>query len=323
MRGASGASAPGRPDRGGTVTGGAARGQAAADAAAEAVSEATLTAAARRAKRWGDLRKRFLSAAVLGPAAVASIWLGAEAFTGMMALAVALLAWEWVHMCGRRVRVLPGMAVPLAVFAAGALAVQDQARWALVVLAIGFGVSWWFAHRMAALTQPALRLALGVLYIGLAGIALIELRHDGEAGRANVLFLFLVVWASDIGAYMAGRMLGGPKLWPAISPNKTWAGAAGGLLAAMIVGLACALAFTPGAGALAVLAVAALLGLASQGGDLLESAIKRHFHVKDSSHLIPGHGGVLDRLDGVLAAAPVAALLSFALGQGRVLWAWG
>lgn len=279
--------------------------------------------AAARAKRWGDLRKRALSAMVLGPAAVACIWLGAEAFAGMMALAVALLAWEWVHMCGRRVRVLPGMAVPLAVLAAGALAVGDHVRWALAALGIGFLIAWWFARSMAeTLTQPAFRLALGVLYVGLAGIALIELRHDTEAGRYNVLFLFLVVWASDIGAYMAGRAFGGPKLWPAVSPNKTWSGAAGGLLAAILVALGTAMAFTPGASNVAVVAVAALLGVASQAGDLLESAIKRHFDVKDSSRLIPGHGGLLDRLDGVLAAAPVAALLSFALGQGRVLWGW-
>lgn len=281
------------------------------------------TAARERAKRWGDLRKRALSAMVLGPAAVACIWLGAEAFTGMMALAVALLAWEWVHMCGRRVRVLPGMAVPLAVLAAGALAVQNQSRWALAMLGVGFAVSWWFARSMTVgLTQPALRLALGVLYIGIAGIALIELRHDTEAGRDNVLFLFLVVWASDIGAYMAGRWLGGPKLAPAVSPNKTWSGAAGGLVAAMLIGLGAALVMTPGAGLVPAVAVAGVLGVASQGGDLLESAIKRHFHVKDSSSLIPGHGGLLDRLDGVLAAAPVAALLSFALGYGRVLWDW-
>ena len=280
------------------------------------------SAAAARAKKWGDLRKRALSAMVLGPAALACIWLGAEAFTGMLAVGVALLAWEWVHMCGRRVRVLPGMAVPLAVFAAGALAVGDQVRLALVVLLAGFVITWWFAQHMAELTQSAGRLAIGVLYIGLAGIALIELRHDTEAGRANVLFLFLIVWASDIGAYMAGRLIGGPKLWPAISPNKTWSGAAGGLLSAVLVGLACAWSFSPQARFLPIVATAVLLGVASQIGDLLESAIKRQFNVKDSSKLIPGHGGLLDRMDGVLAAAPVAALLSFGLGYGRVLWGW-
>jgi len=275
------------------------------------------------AKRWADLRKRALSALVLGPVAIACIWLGAEAFTGMMALGVALLAWEWVHMCGRRIRVLPGMAVPLAVFAAGALAVQNQPRLALGVLGLGFLAAWFFAHRMAeTLTQPALRLALGVLYIGLAGVALIELRHDNEAGRANVLFLFLIVWASDIGAYAAGRTLGGPKLWPAVSPNKTWSGAAGGLLAAILVAFAVAFWFSDTPRLLAVVAAATILGLASQAGDLLESGIKRHFQVKDSSHLIPGHGGLLDRMDGVLAAAPVAAVLSFSVGYGRVIWAW-
>lgn len=276
------------------------------------------------AKRWNDLRKRALSAAVLLPAAVACIWLGATPFAAMMALGGAILTWEWVHLCGRRIRAMPGLVVPLVVLAAGSFAVLDHVRIALSVLLAGFVVAWIFAHRMQEGGVPSpRRLALGVLYIGLAGIALVELRHDTEAGRANVLFLFLIVWASDIGAYMAGRLLGGPKLAPAISPNKTWSGALGGLAAAVLVGLACALAFTPGAAIGAVVAVAVLLSVASQAGDLLESGIKRHFKVKDTSSLIPGHGGLLDRLDGVLAAAPVAALLSFALGYGRPLWGWG
>lgn len=277
-------------------------------------------------KRWTDLRKRALSAALLLPAALACIWFGAESFTALVALAVAVLAWEWVHLCGRRTRVFPGLAVPLVVFAAGALAVMERTRLGVVVLLAGFAVTWAgvaLRGRRSGITQPARRLAAGVLYIGLAGLALIELRHDGEAGRGNVLFLFLVVWASDIGAYMAGRAFGGPKLAPAISPNKTWSGAVGGMVCAMVVGGACALAFTPGASLLAIAAVVLLVGTASQAGDLLESAIKRHFKVKDTSSLIPGHGGLLDRLDGVLAAAPVAALVSFMLGQGRPLWGWG
>jgi phosphatidate cytidylyltransferase len=277
---------------------------------------------AAAAKRWGDLRKRVLSALVLGPAALACMWVGAEAFTGMVAIAVAILAWEWVHLCGRRVRALPGLLVPLVVFAAGALAVAERPGWGLVVLLAGFVGTWAGARRMADLDQPAGRLAAGVLYIGLAGIALIELRHDNEAGRGNVLFLFAVVWASDIGAYMAGRALGGPKLWPAVSPNKTWSGAGGGMLAAMLVGLALAFAFQPRSDAGEVILMAALLAVFAQAGDLLESAIKRHFHVKDTSALIPGHGGLLDRLDGVLAAAPVAALVSLGLGYGRLIWNW-
>jgi phosphatidate cytidylyltransferase len=273
-------------------------------------------------KRWRDLRRRFLSALVLGPTALACIWLGAEPWTLLIAAAVAVLAWEWVHLCGLRTRVLPGMAVPVAVLAAGILAVAEHPRAALVALMVGWGLTWWTAARMrgpAAPQQPAGWLAAGVLYIGIAGIALIELRHDNQAGRANVLFLFLVVWASDISAYMAGRAFGGPKLAPAISPNKTWSGAAGGLAAAILVGVAAAAVLAPG-GASRAAAVAAMLGVMAQAGDLLESWIKRRFDVKDTSSLIPGHGGLLDRLDGLIAAAPAAALLAFALGQGQPLW---
>jgi phosphatidate cytidylyltransferase len=273
-------------------------------------------------KRWRDLRRRFLSALVLGPAALACIWLGAEPWTLLIAVAVAVLTWEWVHLCGLRTRVLPGLAVPVAVLAAGVLAVAEHPRAALVALTIGWALTWWTAARMRGPDrpqQPAGWLAAGVLYIGIAGIALIELRHDNYAGRANVLFLFLVVWASDIGAYMAGRAFGGPKLAPAVSPNKTWSGAAGGLAAAVVVGVAAAAALAPG-GASRAAAVAAMLGVMAQAGDLLESWIKRRFDVKDTSSLIPGHGGLLDRLDGVIAAAPVAALLAFALGQGQPLW---
>ncbi len=129
--------------------------------------------------------------------------------------------------------------------------------------------------------------------------------------------MLLVVWASDIGAYVAGRAFGGRRLAPAISPGKTWSGAAGGLLAAALAGLA--LGASGGRLGGAVL-VAVVLGIASQAGDLLESAIKRGFGVKDSGSLIPGHGGLFDRLDGLLAAAPVAAVLAMLAGRGVVFW---
>lgn len=285
-----------------------------------------MEAAARpdSAKRWRDLKKRALSAAVLGPGALLCIWLGAEAWTALMAVAVALLSWEWVHLCGLRSRAWPGMALPATVFVACALAVFEQPLLGLACLVIGFFATWVAAPRLRRKVgppPPALWLALGVLYIGVAGIALIGLRHDNEAGRGNVLFLFLVVWASDIGAYLFGRLIGGPKLAPAISPGKTWSGAVGGLFSSMLVGWLAADALAPGnPSVVKVLAIAALLGIATQLGDLLESAVKRHFKVKDSSMLIPGHGGLLDRLDGLLAAAPVAALLAFAVGYGVPLW---
>ena len=171
-----------------------------------------------------------------------------------------------------------------------------------------------------ALPMPAALLAIGgIAYFGLAGSALIWLRGDDPAGRLNALFLVIVVWASDSGAYLCGRLFGGPRLAPRISPAKTWAGAAGGLVLAVIAGLAL------GVVAHATLlgrnvAAAALLAVVAQAGDLAESFIKRRFGVKDTSRLIPGHGGFLDRLDGVLAAAPMAALLALMLGPGVLLW---
>ncbi len=274
-------------------------------------------------RRWTDLRKRVLSALVLGPAALACIWLGAAPWTAAVAAAAAVLAWEWVHLCGLSTRAVPGVAVPVTVLAAGALAVAGLPLGGLALLFVGFGLTWLGAARLPrrnGVALPAGALAAGVLYIGIAGLALIVLRADNDAGRANVLFLFLVVWASDIGAYAAGRALGGPKLAPAVSPNKTWSGAVGGLVAAVLVGAGAAAALAPGGEVWRSMAVAALLGVIAQAGDLLESWIKRRFDVKDTSRLIPGHGGLLDRLDGVLAAAPVAALMAVALGQGTPLW---
>ena len=159
------------------------------------------------------------------------------------------------------------------------------------------------------------KILAGIPYFAPGIIALLWLRADDVVGRGNLLFLIAIVWASDIGAYAAGRLIGGPKLAPAISPGKTWSGAVGGLLAALAVA-----ALFPGGPSWRGLAVAALLGVASQAGDLLESAIKRGFGVKDSGRSIPGHGGLLDRIDGLLAAAPAAALLAAWLGRGVELW---
>ena len=150
----------------------------------------------------------------------------------------------------------------------------------------------------------AAALAAGFAYAGLAVMALASLRAIPGAGRAVVLFLLAVVWSSDVGAYAAGRFFGGPLLAPSISPGKTWSGAAGGLVSAVLVGAAAAVL---GWGHFGLVTLAAgVLGIASQIGDLLESAVKRHFGVKDSGRLIPGHGGLLDRLDGLMAASLVA-----------------
>ena len=189
----------------------------------------------------------------------------------------------------------------------------------IAAAAVGVGIEW--IHLCGAASWVRSRVA-GLAWIALAGGCLIWLRADPTAGRANVLFLVLTVWASDVGAYMAGRLIGGPRLAPRLSPGKTWAGAAGGLAAAAAIGTLVALACT-GANPAALGRAAALGAAASvlgQAGDLAESCAKRCFGVKDSGRLIPGHGGLLDRLDAVLAVIPAAALLAYLLGHGVVLW---
>ena len=160
----------------------------------------------------------------------------------------------------------------------------------------------------------------GLAYVALGGGSMWWLRDDPVAGRADVLFLLFIVWAGDVGAYLTGRWIGGPRMAPRISPGKTWSGACGGLVAAIAVGVIAAHLLTQGAPVWRGVVVAACLGIVAQAGDLLESFVKRRLEVKDSSQLIPGHGGLFDRLDSVLAAAPVAALLAITLGRGVVLW---
>ena len=263
-----------------------------------------------RAGRWGDLRLRLASAVVLLPVALLSEWVGGWAWTVLVALGAAGMAWEWSRLFGRTVTRLPGAAVLAGVVAATFAAAAGLAGLVAAALAGGFLGAW---------ARGSLAFASGVVCIGAACIALVWLRADPAAGEENLLFLLFAVWASDIGAYASGRLLGGPKLAPAISPGKTWSGAVGGLASAAIVGEIAAQAMHPSALGAAAL-VAAALAVASQAGDLGESALKRWAGVKDSSRMIPGHGGLLDRLDGVLAAAPVAALMAAWAGQGMFLW---
>lgn len=267
-------------------------------------------------RNWGDLPKRALTAAVLGPAALLCVWFGGAGWAVLMALCMTGLAWEWARICGGSTLASPGIVVAPSLLLALALTVLGHPGLALVALGLGAVLAGYAARRVGV--RP-FWWVFGVLYLGLAGVALMVLRGDPLVGRDNVIFLILVVWASDISAYVAGRSLGGPKLAPAISPNKTWSGAIGGLIGASAVGLLAALALGGGSPG-RIMLVSICLGMATQSGDMLESWIKRRFGVKDSSGLIPGHGGLLDRLDGVLAAAPLAALIGFAVGHGVHLW---
>ena len=269
--------------------------------------------------RWCDLRSRVLSAAVLAPAVLLCIWWGGLPYALMMLCASLGLAWEWVALCGADPPGSPGLMVLISIAAGACCAVLGQAPIGLLMLAVGTILTA-VAARLADPPAHWRALAAGVPYIGVAVIALIWLREDIGTGLANILFLLALVWASDIGAYLIGRVLGGPKLAPTVSPGKTWSGALGGLFAAVAVAVFVTSIQRESASFWRVAGIAAMLGVVSQSGDLLESLIKRHFGVKDSSQLIPGHGGLLDRLDALLIAAPFAALLALMAGRGVSLW---
>jgi phosphatidate cytidylyltransferase len=165
----------------------------------------------------------------------------------------------------------------------------------------------------------------GIPYAGLIGIAPIALRSDAGFGFTAVIFLFAIVWATDIVAYFTGRAFGGPRLAPRISPKKTWSGAIGGTTAAIVVAIVAA-KVTGLANVLALGSIAVMLSVVAQAGDLFESALKRRFGAKDSGRLIPGHGGLMDRLDGFVMAAALAALIGLARGgveapaRGFMVW---
>ena len=266
--------------------------------------------------RWSDLRPRVLSAAILAPAVLLCIWVGGVSFKIMLIAGALGLASEWVGMCRVSAMRMPGIVAVVAIVAGTAAAAFGQIAVGLALFAIGAAGTVLLANG----TPHRWALALGVPYAGLGAVALLWLRADSMVGLVDLLFLLLLVWASDIGAYITGRLLGGPKLAPQVSPGKTWSGALGGLAAAIAAGLLVATLSHAAEHPVRVAAIAAALGIVAQAGDLLESLLKRHFGVKDSGRLIPGHGGLLDRVDALLAAAPVTALLALAAGRGVVLW---
>jgi phosphatidate cytidylyltransferase len=265
-----------------------------------------------------NLALRVGAALVLAPVALAAAYLGGWWWALLATLGAIGLYAEWlaiVSLASQTGLVASG-AVALAI--AGFLLAAGRLDIALEVLALALIVVAWLA--------PDRRdwAAAGFFYAGAAETASVLVRLDLQKGFSALLFVLLVVWVTDIGAYFAGRGIGGPKLWPRVSPKKTWAGAIGGLVASLAVA---GLFAAGGVGAIsALLLLGAALSIASQCGDLFESAIKRRFGVKDSSHLIPGHGGLLDRLDGYVAAVVLAAILGVlrggvdGVGRGLMVW---
>jgi phosphatidate cytidylyltransferase len=252
---------------------------------------------------WSNLGIRIASAVVLIPAVLWAVWSGAWAFLVMIAVAVALLAIEWGAMSAPRAPVRVATAVTVAVLACVFIAHQQHFPLAWIVLLLGSGAAALVARGVAAHEADT---AYGVIYIGLPCLCLIWLRSMPQ-GEWWTMMLLAITWAADIGAFAIGSALKGPKLWPRFSPNKTWSGFAGGLAVAMAAGASMALLpqFQLNLAAAALVGLAG--GLATMGGDLWESMLKRRFGVKDSGDLIPGHGGLLDRVDGLMFAVVVIA----------------
>ena len=256
-----------------------------------------------------NLYYRILSGVVLGPLVLSLAFLPYRAFDVAIGVASAIGLGEWLKMVTGRSR-----------------------WWAYAAPFVVLGVYWFFGIEYALCALAALAAAIGLIvagnirdgglvafglpYVGLTMLSLSWLHDPFNGGWPAVFFVFFTVWSTDIGAYAVGRSLKGPRLAPRVSPNKTWSGFFGGLGFAAIVALCLSQAFNASR-PVQVVEIAVGLSLLGQGGDLFESAMKRRFGVKDSGNLIPGHGGMLDRIDALLWAAPSFALLhSFGLTAG-------
>ena len=265
-----------------------------------------------------NLITRVASAVILVPLAIAAAYAGGWYWTALVTLCAIGLFVEWLMVTGASGN------TPLVVTGAGVLAISapflvlQNTGAAFFVLVLGV-----IAVAVRASAQRLWALG-GFLYAAAALVASIVVRLDRSEGFVALVFILLVVWCTDIGGYFAGRAIGGAKLWPRVSPNKTWAGAVGGFVASLMVAAGFAVNGFGKMGPL--LMTAAALSVASQLGDLFESAIKRRFGVKDSSHIIPGHGGLMDRLDGFVAAVVLAAILGTlrggagGVGTGLMVW---
>ncbi len=278
--------------------------------------EAAPAAVAEQGSR--NLLMRVIAALVLAPTAIVIAYAGGWLWTALVTLAAIGIYVEWLMIAGaaREMRVVVPGVVALAVAGLGLAAGRIDASLLAVVLGLA----------AVTLLSPERRrwTAAGFVYAAAAEIASVLVRLDQTRGLTALILILLVVWVTDIGGYFAGRGIGGPKLWPRVSPKKTWAGALGGFTASLVVaGGFAALGFGKTG---PILLLGAILSIASQLGDLFESAVKRRFGVKDSSHLIPGHGGLMDRLDGFVAAVVLAAIFGVlrrgvdGVGSGLMVW---
>ncbi len=259
---------------------------------------------------FANLRQRTASAAVMAPLALVAVYLGGPVYALAVILCAGLGLREWLRL------VAPVLDRNTAIFAYAGLALAiAAAAWQPAINGILLGAIFTVVLFLLAARKNKERaawIAFGLPYLAGSGIALVYLRGL-ETNGATVFYLLAVVWSTDIGAYLSGKLIGGPKLAPAISPNKTWAGLLGGMALAAIFGPLVAMGFGS-THPLGAAGFALLLAVAAQFGDFFKSYFKRRAGVKESGGLIPGHGGVLDRIDGLIFAAIVLALLGAIAG---------
>jgi phosphatidate cytidylyltransferase len=268
---------------------------------------------AERESRWwagrlgSDFAVRLLSglamAVVVGLFTVA----GPSAFATLTVVVSLIVAWEWTRLVHGPEPGLIMLVQVGAVTVAGLLAASISPGLGLLALCIGAILAL-----LLSLDRNSLLAALGVLYAGLPAVSLIWLRSDDPFGLRAVIFLILIVATADTAAFLSGRLLRGPLLWPMVSPKKTWSGLLGALVASAVIG-ACFWVVVPGASPLRLAAAGAVLAAVAQAGDLAESALKRRFGAKDTGSLLPGHGGVMDRVDGLVAAAAAVGLAAIVI----------
>jgi phosphatidate cytidylyltransferase len=263
-----------------------------------------------------NLRLRMISASIMAPGVLLAVYLGSVFFDAAVACAVTIGLYEWLRLTAPKTQTQTvGIACALLV-----VLMVGGVLFSPVIVAI-MGVFFTLMIFLICLrehNENAGWVAFGIPYMGGSGLALLALRSTPHYGAGLVFFLLATVWSMDIGGYIAGCLIGGPKLAPAISPSKTWAGLVGGVALATVFGYAAAVllgARTPGV----ALMLSPLLAVVAQAGDLFESYFKRRSGVKESGDLIPGHGGVLDRIDGLVFAGVFAELFQAILG-GKINW---
>jgi phosphatidate cytidylyltransferase len=277
--------------------------------------------AVKPASMLGDLGPRVASGVVMIALSLATLKVGGFVFVAFWLVAAIAVHWEWQRMTGgphAPIRMMGGAAV--IALAAGLVALGS--RDAALALLIGGALA------TLAAVSGATRVwsAAGILYAGALVFAVVLLRMSIFNGVESILWLFAIVWGTDIMAYFGGRLIGGPKLWPRVSPSKTWAGFIVGVTSGSLLGVLALWAMSVTIHVGPVLLLGLVTGAVAQGGDLFESSMKRRYGRKDSSNLIPGHGGVMDRLDGFIAAAVFAALIGalragvVAPGNGLFVW---